>query len=288
MTDKIKTLILIGMIYVIVLVLSVFLYQNIRIENIILKVLIANVFGTFCIWLSSVFIKNASLYDPYWSVVPPLIILLLMIEFSNFSLLMILYLAGITFWSIRLTLNWAKLWSDFKHQDWRYNNIRSYAPKLYFLTSFLGIMLFPTLIVFIQLIGGIAMIQIEKMPGVISYLGFAIIIIATLIQHISDKQMQKFKSDPLNKGKLINIGLWKYSRHPNYLGEILVWWGIYLFYLDSFGFNYLIISPVLMMFMFLFVSIPMMEKKILKTRPEYKKYQESVSVLIPFKKKNKN
>lgn len=79
-------------------------------------------------------------------------------------------------------------------------------------------------------------------------------------------------------------GVWKHSRHPNYLGEIFVWWGTYLFTIDAFGFSYFIIFPILMTLMFRFISVPLLENKILRTRPEYNNYKQTARMFIPIKK----
>lgn len=281
--SKRGSLALIGMIYVTVIAISFLFYEYVQINSVLIKLLITDILATMLIWVLSLVLKNASLYDPYWSVIPPFLILLLMYEYSNFELNMILLLIAVSLWAIRLTYNWAKLWSDFKHQDWRYENIGDFAPKLYLITSFLGIMLFPTLIVFAQHIGILKLASIKHVASYGTYLGFIIILVATLIQFLSDSQMQNFKKNQTDKTKLINVGLWKYSRHPNYLGEILMWWGVYLFYADAYGLNLYILAPLLMTAMFLFISIPLLERKILKTRPHYRVYQKEVSMLIPFK-----
>jgi steroid 5-alpha reductase family enzyme len=272
------------MIYTGILALSYGLYLILPIESLLLKILIIDLFATVLVWLFSFIVKNQSLYDPYWSVIPPLIIFLIIHETDEYTYSMFLILIPMLIWAIRLTYNWAKLWTDFKHQDWRYENIKNKAPKLYILTSLFAIMIFPTLIVFVQHIGIVKLSEANYQISYLGYVGSFVIILAAVIQFISDTQMQFFKKNNQDKHKLIDIGLWKYSRHPNYLGEIMVWWGLYLFYLDGIGFDYLIIAPLAMTIMFLFVSIPMLEKKILKTRPHYKTYQENTSMLIPLTK----
>ena len=112
-------------------------------------------------------------------------------------------------------------------------------------------------------------------------------IVAASIQFIADLQMDQVKAVNQGKKACIDEGLWRYSRHPNYLGEITVWWSLYLIYLSVFGFDIWIISPIIMTALFWFISIPLMEKKILKTRPEYAKYQAKVSKLMFFFRKEK-
>lgn len=170
--------------------------------------------------------------------------------------------------------------------DWRYEELKKKAPKFYPLTNLFGIQLFPTAIVFAQLACAIFTINMDPQADFLTFVGAIIIFLSALIQLIADQQMKRFKARTKGEKKCIEEGLWKYSRHPNYFGEIMVWWGVCLIYLDAVEtLNFMIISPILMTSLFLFISIPWMERKILKTRPEYKDYQKRVSMIIPFFRK---
>jgi steroid 5-alpha reductase family enzyme len=96
--------------------------------------------------------------------------------------------------------------------------------------------------------------------------------------------MKKFRTIPENKGKLMRNGLWKKSRHPNYLGEILTWWGLFFFSLSA-GYEmwWTVAGPLTVTLMFIFISIPMLEKRELERRPEYEQYKKEVGMLLPFK-----
>lgn len=286
MSSKLKSMLAILIIYLIVIIAgtAVYLWLSFTLP-LLVRVLIADVTATLLIWLLSLILKNASLYDPYWSVIPPVILFFVMMAEKTFTPPLVVLLSALSLWAIRLTYNWGKLWQDFSHVDWRYENFKKMAPRLYPLISFFGIMLFPTLIVFAQLIGPLAMIEVQTAKlGVYSVLGALTIISATILQFVADSQMQTFKLDPSNKGKIMQEGVWKHSRHPNYLGEIFVWWGTYLFTIDAFGFSYFIIFPILMTLMFRFISVPLLENKILRTRPEYNNYKQTARMFIPIKK----
>lgn len=123
----------------------------------------------------------------------------------------------------------------------------------------------------------------------ITFIGAIIILVSAIIQYVADEQMKRFKERTKGEKKCIEEGLWKYSRHPNYFGEVMVWWGIYIIYFSMVEtLDIMIISPIMMTSLFLFISIPWMERKIIKTRPEYKAYQQRVSMLIPFFRKEKD
>jgi steroid 5-alpha reductase family enzyme len=287
MSKKYKSMIWLFLIYLVAFAiggLAFFYFFNL---SLILRLMIADVTATLMIWLFSLILKNASVYDPYWSVAPPVILIFVLIYLEiTLNLSIFLMIVAILVWSLRLTYNWARNWTGFKEQDWRYTLIYKKSPKLFFLTNLFGIQMMPTMIVFVQLIGAIYLMTINPSINYLIVLGFLIIIISASIQYIADQQMYNFKN--LNKGekRCIEEGLWKYSRHPNYFGEIMVWWGLYLMYFGStLKLDFIILAPLAMTALFLFISIPMMEKKILKTRPEYASYQKRVSMLIPLMRK---
>jgi steroid 5-alpha reductase family enzyme len=197
-------------------------------------------------------------------------------------------IAGLSVWSLRLTYNWAKNWNGFKEQDWRYTIMYQRSPKLFFLTNLFGIQIFPTLIVFIQLIGAVYFMSAPSLT-IFTWIGFTTMVSAAIIQFVADGQMRQFKERTKGQKLCIEEGLWKYSRHPNYFGEVMVWWGLYVIYFGSvMKLDLLILAPIAMTSLFLFISIPWMEKKIIQTRPEYMDYQKRVSKLIPFFRKEEN
>lgn len=170
--------------------------------------------------------------------------------------------------------------------DWRYEAMKKKAPTWYPLTNLFGIQLFPTAIVFAQLALAIVVIEKNAQTNVLMVVAAGMIILSAMIQFIADQQMKHFKAKTKGQKKCIEEGLWKYSRHPNYFGEIMVWWGVYLIYLSVMKtIDFMIISPIMMTSLFVFISIPWMEKKILQTRPEYRTYQQRVSMIIPFFRK---
>lgn len=287
MDKKYTSMLMIIAIYLVTLVIGVFAFFLFNSYGLMMRLLISDLIMTLMIWVFSLILKNASLYDPYWSVIPPLLLLGAALHLNILSSLSVIWLVlALSIWSIRLTYNWASLWDGFHHMDWRYEKIRRVSPKLYPLSNLLAIQLFPTVIVFIQMIGAVSFMENQTSLNFYMFLGGLIIIISSIIQLISDEQMKRFKQAHRGERACIEEGLWKYSRHPNYFGEVMVWWGVYLFYFGTFKtLDLVILAPIAMTGLFLFISIPWMEKKILETRPEYKDYQSRVSMLIPFFRK---
>ncbi len=250
--------------------------------NLLLSTLIADIICTIVIFLFSVIVHNSSVYDPYWSVIPPFIFLLWLFE-MNFFVSSLFILLMFLIWSTRLTYNWAINWRGLKHEDWRYVSFRNNFKKLYWIISLLGIHLFPTLIVFL----GMLPIYMGLKNGHILYVwlfifGFTISLIGVVISYLADIHLTKHRHS-LEKEQAIQIGIWKYSRHPNYLGEITFWLGCFVVGISS-GFQnyYTIIGFIAMGALFSFFSIPVMEKRLLKTKVNYQDIIKTVPKLFPF------
>ena len=251
---------------------------------------IADIIATlFIFFLSSIF-KNTSLYDPYWSVAPiPIFIYWLIspVPLSNLSTRQIIVLVLVVFWGIRLTLNWARGWQGLNHEDWRYTKFRTEKPRIFWFINLTGLQLMPTILVFLGCLSLFPVAtSINPTIGVLDIIGIIIVVIGILMETISDEQLKKFKKSK-EKGELMTKGLWKVSRHPNYFGQIIFWWGLYFFAISISGNHWwMIIGPIAMTILFVFLSIPMMEKRLTEKYPQYFEYKKKVSILIPwFQKK---
>jgi steroid 5-alpha reductase family enzyme len=123
-------------------------------NNEIGRMLLADIAATLVVWLFGIVLDNSSVYDPYWSVIPPIVIggWILSLRPERWEGIAALGFA-VLFWALRLTRNWYRGWIDFSHQDWRYTMIRESRPNQWFLANLFGIHLLPTGIVFLQLTG---------------------------------------------------------------------------------------------------------------------------------------
>lgn len=251
-----------------------------------LLILIAHIIATIIIYLFSVILKNSSLYDPFWSVAPVPIVIILSMGMETLEI-KLLVLIPICFWALRLTRNWIISWEGFEHEDFRYIDLKNTSMFKAEFNNFFGIHLFPTLIVNLSLYPLVFILTNNSNSSI--FLSFASLFtfLAVVLETISDEQMREFRKNPLNKGKTMKYKLWKYSRHPNYLGEIGFWFGIYMMGLSS-GMApfWIIICPLTMLALFIFVSCPMMDNRSLMNRPDYKDYMEVTSqlMLLPPKK----
>ena len=284
--NKIISQLICILIYLISFYLSYILVPE-SISNIWLKITIWHIYATIFIYIGSVILKNSSLYDPFWSVAPIPIALYLALNFENTLIVKFLVLTPIILWALRLTRNWIISWEGLEHEDFRYIDLKNTSMLKAEFNNFFGIHLFPTLIVNLSLYPLVFILTNNSNSSI--FLSFASLFtfLAVLLETISDEQMREFRKNPLNKGKTMKYKLWKYSRHPNYLGEIGFWFGIYMMGLSS-GMApfWIIICPLTMLALFIFVSCPMMDNRSLMNRPDYKDYMEVTSqlMLLPPKK----
>ncbi|HBH24715.1 MAG TPA: hypothetical protein DDY13_15005 [Cytophagales bacterium] len=285
--NKISALMVVTLFYVIAIGLAILLVANFSIENELTRVLIADFIATVIIFIFSYSTKNSSVYDPYWSVIPPIIVVYLIWQHpeGNFIRQVIVFVL-VTFWSIRLTTNWARGWSGFKQQDWRYTKLNEDTGKFYWLVSFSGIHMFPTLIVFL---GCLPLFYIIKNPATLhslEYIAMAITFLGVVLEWVADEQLHYFKKSA-PKGQYMDKGLWSISRHPNYLGEITFWFGLFLFVPAAFSeMNTMLYGStgfIAMLLLFRFISIPMMDKRNLSKRKGYDEYIKRVPILLPLK-----
>ncbi len=270
-------------IYVIAFVIAYLAFTLSKNMHILLSTLIANVCATIAVWIFGIIFKNSSVYDPYWSVAPIVIIIFWIFKMDTaWSLNEILFFSAIFIWGMRLTINWAIRFKGMDHQDWRYSMLRQKNIHMWFFTNLMGINMMPTLIVYIALIPAYYGIGLEKRANLGTIIGFLICIAAALLQYFADKQMGRFKREKTSQ-QYIDRGLWRYSRHPNYFGEVIFWWGIWIMQVSlQPAVWWAVFGPISMTILFLSVSIPMMENHIIASRPGYVHYQKKVSMLFPW------
>ena len=271
-------------IYLIAILVIIYTWALLPDVHLLWKLFIADVTGTVIVFVFSVLFNNSSMYDPYWSV-QPVVIALFYVMFTgtvNDPLMIIVVLVFL--YGLRLTLNFYRGWEGMAHEDWRYVNFRNRFPEMYWVVSFFGIHLFPTIMVFLACLP-LYGIFTGAMPAFNGWFfaGLITMTIAITLPLIADIQMRRFRKSRENHGKVMNKGLWRYSRHPNYLGEIMTWWGLFFFGLSvSYDYWWTGIGALAVTLLFLFISIPILEKRLLDRRQGYHQYQEEVPVLLPF------
>ena len=277
--NKIYSLLAICIAYIVALVTGVITYNFIQ-GDLWMKILISDVIATIVIYIFSLIFNNASTYDAYWSV-QPILILGVFAFTCSIDIVKVLLIIIVFVWGIRLTINWIYTFDNLNWIDWRYRMLKEKTGGLYPLISLLGIHMFPTLVVYLCIIPICYVFANETILNLGVIIGFIISIIGILLELFSDIQMHQYRKNRTTP--FIRNGLWKYSRHPNYLGEILMWWGISLscfFILNNYFF---FIGALVNTLMFIFISIPMADKR--QSRKEgFETYKKETRMLLPIKK----
>ena len=195
-------------------------------EPLILKCFVFDTAATVVTFAFSVIFVNSSIYDAYWSLTPMVMSFCIFIGNRAFSPYQILFLAVFNIWSVRLTGNWLSVFTGFDYEDWRYRKFRTETPKLLWpAVNFFGIHYVPTLVVFLGMLPVFAIVRLPLGP--MSVFGMLVMLTGIGFEYFADRQMHAFLKTAAS-GTVCRQGLWKYSRHPNYLGEISVWLGVYL------------------------------------------------------------
>jgi len=262
-------------------------------------VAVADLTATAVVFLASVLADNSSMYDPYWSLKPLAIaVYYVWLRAAGAGDAMgggpgtdtalgareVLVVSLVALYSLRLTSNFLRGWPGLSKEDFRYVDFRRRFGRWYWPVSFLAIHFFPTIMVFLGCLPLYGAIVDGGSPfGWLDVLAVVITLGAVVLAFVADEQLRRFRREPANAGRTIRGGLWSLSRHPNYLGEVATWWGLYLFALAAgWGWWWTGAGAVAITALFLGVSIPMMERHALARRPDYAAYQASVSRFLPF------
>ena len=252
-----------------------------------LMILIGHLSATVVVFVFSRIYRNSSLYDPFWSVAPiPIAIYLSLYpetgEINTTKVLLIT--APILFWGIRLTLNWARDWKGLIDEDFRYINLKEKPFAI--LIDLFGIHIYPTLQVNLSLLPIYFSLSLSN-ADVNIWLVIASLFtcLSVVLETVADEQMRKFRRNKENLGKTMRKGLWSLSRHPNYLGEILFWWGLYFMTISlDLNYWYLFICPLIMNLMFSLITCQMMDNRSIERRKDYVEYMNSTRQLLIFPK----
>lgn len=258
--------------------------DNLNLDNPYLEMLAADTVATVIIFLFSLGLNNSSMYDPYWSVIPvPIAIYWIWLSPEGNELRQFIVLGVILFWSLRLTINWIRTWPDLTHEDWRYKKLKEDTGKFYWPVSFLGIHFFPTFLVFLGMLPVLPAVRSNAPVGLVDLAGIILCILAVIIEFTADEQLRQFKNRQQSRGLNMEQGLWALSRHPNYFGEILFWFGLFVFSLTG-GIPANLwtgVGFISMFILFKFISVPMMEKRLIRSKVQYLEYIKNVPAIIP-------
>ena len=235
-------------------------------------------------WLMSLVYHDASLVDRIWGLLfmAGAWAAALTVGFETPRTILLLILVSV--WAIRLSfyLTWRN-WGE--GEDYRYRDMRQKRPGSFASWSLVWVFgLQGALALFI----GLPLTVAIAMPGdsalgLLDALGVLLFIIGFLFESIGDYQLARFKSNPANKGKVMDSGVWRYTRHPNYFGDATLWWGMFLVAAATPWGWFTVLSPLAMTALIIKVSgVAMLERTITERRPEYRAYIERTSAFIPW------
>lgn len=232
-------------------------------------------------WLASLYKRDVSIVDSVWS-----------LFFLGASLTwwlspiangprasVALVLVGL--WALRLCSYLT--WRNWGHpEDRRYQIIRARNQPRYELKSLVIVFALQALLAWWIALPILPVLKSAQPWGWLDSFGATVFITGFILETMADAQMARFKAQPKSSDAVLNNGLWRYSRHPNYFGESVVWWGFYLMALGAGAPLWLVTSPLLINFLLVKVSgVPMLEQDIAERRPSYRNYILSTSSFIP-------
>lgn len=233
------------------------------------------------VWLVSLIFKNTGIVDIFWGLTIVAIAWLYRFYINLDDLRSLVFCVIVSIWGARLSIHLflrnLRRGEDFRYQEWRKQHGSKWGLVSYYKVFLVqGYLLWIVSTVF-------APAMSSNFTGIktTDYVGMAVWMIGFLFEFISDWQLSSFRKNPENNGQVLQTGLWGVSRHPNYFGEALQWWGYFLFACTTFQYQY-VFSPLIMTILLITVSgIVPVEKRLLETKPDYAKYKARVSAFFP-------
>lgn len=236
------------------------------------------------VWLLSLIKKDASIVDSFWGLGFVLIAWVCYAVASGHPARKMLVAVLTAVWGLRLAIHIT--WRNAgKGEDYRYQAMRKrFGDRFPIISLFTVFGLQGVLMWVISLPLQIA--EISPEPARLTWLvwaGAIVWLIGFLFESVGDLQLARFKADPNNKGKVMDRGLWRYTRHPNYFGDALLWWGFFLIALSTPRGAWTVVSPLVMTLLLMKVSgVALLEKTLTKTKPEYRDYIQRTSAFFPW------
>ena len=234
-------------------------------------------------WLVSLMLRDASIVDIVWGLGFVVVAATAAVVGEGFADRRYVLLSLVAVWGLRLSGYLA--WRNLGHgEDYRYVAMRKrFGDRFWWVSFFQVFLLQGALMWIVSLPVQLAATAEEPASfGPLALAGVALWTVGLLFETVGDAQLAAFKAQPHNKGRVMDRGLWRYTRHPNYFGDFCVWWGLFLVAAETVPGRFGIIGPVVMSILLLRVSgVAMLEKTIGKRRPGYADYVERTSAFFP-------
>jgi steroid 5-alpha reductase family enzyme len=248
----------------------------------------ADLAATLTVFAFSVRLDNSSLYDPYWSVAPvPIAVFWAAGAEGGSALRRGWALAVVCVWAARLTANQLARWRGLDDEDFRYRELRARSGRWYWPLSLVGVHVLPTVWVFLGLVA--AFPALAGRGGGLRALDAVAVVVAgggVLLEAVADGQLRRFRRVTRDPAAVLASGLWAVSRHPNYLGEILFWWGLFLSGVAADPrWAWAVVGPLAITLLFLTVSVPWMDRHLAARHPAWAERVRGVPALLPWRRR---
>ncbi len=232
-------------------------------------------------WVVSLVLRDASVVDPVWPLAFIAVAITALIAGGGDEGRRILIACVVAIWGARLSIH-LLVRNAGKEEDFRYAAMRAKRGRRFWLTSLGTVFLLQGLLVWVVSLP----VQLSAIPdrplGWLAIAGAIVWVLGVAFEAIGDGQLTRFKADPASRGQVLDTGLWRYTRHPNYFGDFLVWWGIFLIAAESGAGAWGVAGPLLMTLLLVKVSgAGLLEKDIAVRRPGYADYVRRTSGFIP-------
>lgn len=237
------------------------------------------------LWLISLRLKDASIVDPFWGPGFAIASITYYLVDGRYPDRGTLVLGLVTLWAARLGYH-LYVRNRREGEDPRYAAMRKARGKQFPLISLFTIFWFQAFLLWVISLPILGSIASQAPLGFFDILGMVVFLIGLTIESIADNQLALFRAVPANKGHVLDTGLWRYSRHPNYFGEAVLWWGLYLIAVSAAAY-WAIVGPILITFLLLrFSGVPMLEEGLSVSRPGYSEYIKRTSSFLPWPPKS--
>jgi steroid 5-alpha reductase family enzyme len=232
-------------------------------------------------WLLSVKLRDVSIVDSAWSIFFLLFALVFAWRQGDRSVGTLAMLVLVAAWALRLSIYIT--WRNHGHgEDRRYQAIRARNQPNFEFRSLYLVFLLQAVLAFVIAMPLLPALNGANDANLVTWLGMAVAASGLLFETVGDAQMARFKADPASAGQVMDRGLWRYTRHPNYFGESVFWWGVWIAS-ASLGGAWTVFSPLLMSFLLLRVSgVPLLEADLTQRRPAYAEYLRTTSSFVPW------
>ncbi|HEY8123376.1 MAG TPA: DUF1295 domain-containing protein [Myxococcota bacterium] len=241
-------------------------------------------------FVATLLTDNGSVFDAWWSVLPPVAALFFqsLAAAESVTPRQVAVLAVVGFWAVRLTANWARGWRGLAHEDWRYADLYARAPLPRWAVQGLAVQGFPTLMVTLGCLALYPALALgDAAMRSLDWIALGVGLAAVALELAADEQMHAFALTK-QPGELMDRGLWRSARHPNYLGEIGFWLSLWLFAWSARpDYWWTVIGPVAMAAMFVLASIPLLDERSRARRPGYAEYEKRTPALIPWRPRSR-